>query len=76
MEEDMTTLLARAFDKANTLPKDLQDELARELMEEIEWELHWDKTLADTQEQLDQLAEKALRNHREGKTEAMGFDEL
>lgn len=72
----MTTLLARAFEKANALPEELQDEIARELTEEIEWELRWDKTLADTQEQLDHLAEKALREHREGRTQEIGFDEL
>ena len=34
----MTTLLQKAFHKAEELPDALQDELAQQLIEEIEWE--------------------------------------
>ena len=72
----MTTLLTEAFDKASKLPDTLQDELAKEFMEEIEWELRWDKTLSESQDVLDQMADKAIEDYEKGKTKEMGFDEL
>ena len=72
----MTKLLAQAFDRAAELPEDLQDQLARELLEEIEWESNRDATLADSQEKLEQLAERAAQEYRMGKIEKRGFDEL
>lgn len=72
----MTTTLAKAFEKAATLPEHLQDQIAQELTEEIEWELKWNQTLLDSRELIDQLAEKALKEYREGRTKEMGFDEL
>jgi hypothetical protein len=72
----MTRLLTEAFDKAAQLPEGLQDELARDLIEEIAWETQWDETLSKSQDNLEKLAEKALRQYREGKTREMGFGEL
>jgi hypothetical protein len=72
----MTNLLAQAFQKASQLPENLQDELACELLDEIEWENRWDKTLAESQDKLDEMARKALEEYRSGKTREMGFDEL
>ncbi len=72
----MTSQLAKAFEKASSLPEELQDQLADEFLEEIEWERRWDETLANSQDKLDQLAERALRDYREGRTVEMGFDEL
>ncbi|MEW6138234.1 MAG: hypothetical protein AB1733_08380 [Thermodesulfobacteriota bacterium] len=72
----MTKLLAQAFKKASELPDELQDQLAQELLEEIEWESRWDSTLDGSQETLERLAKKALREYRSGKTKEMGFDDL
>jgi hypothetical protein len=72
----MTNLLAQAFQKASELPENLQDEIACGLLDEIEWESQWDKTLADSQDKLDQMAQKALDEFQSGKTKEMGFDEL
>ncbi len=72
----MTHLLAQAFQKASQLPEHIQDELANELLEEIEWESRWDKTIADSPDKIDLLAQKALDEYRSGKTKEMGFDEL
>jgi hypothetical protein len=76
MEANVTQLLTQAFEKASQLPDGLQDQLAREVLEEIEAEGRWDQTLADSQDKLDRLAEKALEEYRAGKTKEMGFDEL
>jgi len=72
----MTKLLTRAFRQASHLPEDLQDQLAHELLDELEWESRWDRTLADSQDKLEQLAAKAEREYHAGKTKEMGFDEL
>ena len=72
----MTNLLTQAFQQAAGLPDSLQDQLAQEVMEEIECERRWDKTLAESQDKLDQLAEKALAEYKAGKTKEMGIDEL
>jgi hypothetical protein len=72
----MTKLLAQAFDKASELPENLQDELARELLDDLAWEARWDKALAESADVLDRMAQKALKEHRAGRTKEMGFDEL
>jgi hypothetical protein len=72
----MTKLLNQAFEKASRLPEDLQDQLAQEVLEEMQGENRWDQTLANSQEKLDQLAEKAEQAYRAGKTKKMGFDDL
>jgi hypothetical protein len=69
----MTNLLKQAFEKAATLSDDLQEQLARQILEELEAEARWDATLASSQDKLDQLAEKAEREYRAGKTKEMGF---
>lgn len=72
----MTQLLAKAFEEASKLPERLQDEIAETLLEDLEGEERWDETLANSQDLLEQLAEKALEEHRAGRTRKMGFDEL
>jgi hypothetical protein len=72
----MTTLLQQAFEKASQLPAQLQDQLAKDLMDDISGELQWDATLARSEELLEKLAEKALREFEAGRTRPQGFDEL
>ena len=72
----MTALLEQVFKKASILPADVQDILATEFLQEIEWESQWDATLDKTQNALDKLTMAAMADHKRGKTEEMGFDEL
>ena len=72
----MTALLQQAFEKARELPENLQDELAKDVLDEIEWELKWDRTLANSQNVLEQLTRKAMQEYEEGRTAEKGFDEL
>jgi hypothetical protein len=72
----MTTLLQQAFEKASKLPVDLQDQLAQELLEDIAGELQWETTFAPSEDLLEQLAAKALREFEAGQTRPQGFDEL
>ncbi len=72
----MTNLLKEAFAKAALLPVELQDSLAQTLLTELEAEFQWDDNLAKSQRLLDELAEQALKEDKEGKTRSLGFDEL
>lgn len=74
----MTKLLQQAFQKAQELPESLQNDLAEQLLTDIENELQWQETLADPDLDLDiltQMAQAALIEDQEGKTEAKGFGE-
>ncbi|RPH91285.1 MAG: hypothetical protein EHM73_03190 [Chroococcales cyanobacterium metabat2.561] len=73
----MTNLLTEAFKKAQNLPENIQDELAKQLIEDIENEFQWQQTLSRPQNSiLDELVRQALNESSEGKTKVMGFDEL
>ncbi len=72
----MTTLFSKAIKEVESLPPELQDEIAAQLLEDIESELAWQQTLAQPQSKLDELAKKALEESDAGKTKKMGFDEL
>jgi hypothetical protein len=76
MENKMTDLLQKAFDKASELPTDRQDVLARQLLEDIEDEQRWTTSFANSEDKLARLADKALEEFKAGKTQRMGWDEL
>lgn len=74
----MTELLEQAFKKAQKLSSHLQDELAQQLLEDIENELKWQESLSDSDVNLDaieEMAQMALIEDRDGKTEEKGFGE-
>ena len=74
----MTQLLNKAFQEAQKLSDTLQDELAQQLLSDIENELKWQETLANPDSDLDilrQMAQAALNEEQEGKTEDKGFGE-
>ena len=74
----MTELLEQAFKKAQKLSNYLQDELAQQLLEDIENELKWQESLSSLDGDLDvleEMAQRALIEDREGKTEEKGFGE-
>jgi CHASE3 domain sensor protein len=74
----MTKLLEKAFQEAQKLSDNLQNEIAQQLLIDIENELKWQATLADPDINLDvlsKMAQAALIEDQEGKTEAKGFGE-
>ena len=74
----MTELLEKAFKEAQKLSNDLQDELAQKLLEDIENELKWQKSLSAPDVDLNvfqEMAQMALIEDRDGKTEEKGFGE-
>jgi DNA phosphorothioation-dependent restriction protein DptG len=74
----MTKLLEKAFQEVQKLSDNLQNEIAQQLLIDIENELKWQETLADPDINLDvlsKMAQAALIEDQEGKTEAKGFGE-
>jgi len=72
----MTKALKKAFEAASRLPEREQDELATAILEELAADERWEAALAQSQQALEQLAEEARREHREGRTEALDPDAL
>ena len=60
----MTGLLQQAFDEAYVLFDQEQDQFAAWLMVELRSDREWDRRFAESQPQLDQLAEESLHPHR------------
>ncbi len=72
----MTELLKKAFAEAAKLAGVEQDALARWLLEELASQRRWDQTLADSQDTLAALADEALADHRDGRTQNLDPQEL
>ncbi len=72
----MTKLLEKAFAEAAKLPEEAQDRIATHLLQELADDANWDASFAASASLLEQMATEALEEHRVGKTEELGFDEL
>lgn len=72
----MTKLLTKAFEIAEKLSTNIQDEIGKNLLEDIYGELKWDETLNKSSGLLEKMANKALENFRNDNTCEKGFDKL
>lgn len=72
----MTKLLEKAFKEASKLPEIEQNALAKWVIEELKSEDRWEKVLEGSEDILDRLADEALAEQRDGKTETMDIDKL
>jgi hypothetical protein len=72
----MTQLLERALAKVAQLPDKEQDVIATLILEEIASEERWEKSLAGSQDVIEQLAEEALAEYCQGKTTVLNPDLL
>jgi len=72
----VTQLLKKAFDQASQLTPEEQDELAKWLLEEMASEKRWDEAFGASADRLKALAEEALQEAREGRTEELDPDRL
>ena len=72
----MTNLLKKAFDEASKLPEDEQDSLAKLVLEEIVSERRWDEAFANTADRLSELADEAVDEDSNGRTEELEPDRL
>ena len=67
----VTELLNRAFTEASKLPPAEQEVLAEWILAEIASEQRWTIALGDSPDALARLADEALLEHREKKTEPL-----
>jgi hypothetical protein len=72
----MNKLLEEAIDAASRLPDAEQEALARWILEEIKSEQRWQAAFDASGDVLDRLADEALKEHREGRTEELDPDKL
>lgn len=74
----MTHLLKEAFEKANTLPQEEQDRLARFLLAELDSERRWAELFSSSESEdlLEKMADEALSAHRSGRTRTLDLEEL
>ena len=72
----MTQLLEKVLTEVYKLPPEKQDAIAAVILEELEDERLWDKTFAESQDKLAQLADKVRADINMGRIRKMGIDEL
>jgi len=72
----MTQLLEQAFSEAAKLTEVEQNILAKWLLVELASERRWNELFAKSEDLLNQLAEEALEEYRQGKTELLDPDNL
>jgi len=72
----MTQLLEQAFSEAAKLTDIEQNILAKWLLAELTSERRWNELFAKSGDLLNQLAEEALEDYRQGKTELLDPDNL
>lgn len=72
----MNQLLHQAFERAADLPREEQDRFARFLLAELESEDRWAELFArpESEDLLERLADKALSEHRAGRTQPLAGD--
>lgn len=71
-----TKLLEQAFAEAARLPEREQEDLAAWILEEIASEERWEIVLTDSEDALALLADEAVVEHREERTQALDPDNL
>ena len=72
----MTQLLEKVLTEVYKLPPEQQDVIAAIIFEELEDERRWEKSFAESQDQLTKLAEKVRADIKAGRVKKMGIDEL
>ena len=72
----MTELLTQAFSEAAKLPEQEQDAFARWILAELAQEHQWEQAFDRSHDQLTQLADEALAEHRTGRTVVLDPDAL
>jgi hypothetical protein len=72
----MTYQVEKLFNRINTLPEELQENLVFFWSDDIENELNFDNRISETSDKLIILAQKALDEFSQSRTYEKGFDEL
>jgi hypothetical protein len=72
----MTKLLEKALEEASKLPEVDQNALAKWVLDELHSEMAWEKTFAESEDVLENLADEALAEKRKGKVVPLDLSRL
>lgn len=72
----MTGKLQQAFAKAAKLPEEEQEALGEWILQELASEERWQEAFARTQDALARMADEALAEHRQGRTQPLDPERL
>lgn len=72
----MVSNLEKAFAEASRLPEEEQEALGAWILNELASEKRWGEAFASGQDSLSQLADEALAEHQQGRTEALDADKM
>ncbi|NEP90718.1 MAG: hypothetical protein F6K18_30065 [Okeania sp. SIO2C2] len=67
----MTNVIEQALTKLSQLPENQQEAIAYLILAEIEDEKKWAENFANSQDQLAQLADEAIAEFKQGKTQPL-----
>ncbi|OZH53034.1 hypothetical protein AFK68_20400 [Hydrocoleum sp. CS-953] len=69
----MTKVIEEALTKLSQLPENQQEAIAYLILAEIEDEKRWAENFANSQDKLAQLADEAIAEFKQGKTQPLNF---
>ena len=72
----MTQSLEKAILEIKKLPDEEQDAIAAVIMAELKSERQWDNAFENSGAELDQLAEEALKEYSDNKTEPLDPEQI
>ena len=72
----MTQSLEQAILEIKKLPDEEQDAIAAVIMAELKSEQQWDNAFENSRAELDQLAEEALKEYSDNKTEPLDPEQI
>ena len=72
----MTQSLEKAILEIRKLPDEEQDAIAAVIMAELKSERQWDNAFENSRAELDQLAEEALKEYSDNKTEPLDPEQI
>jgi hypothetical protein len=72
----MVRSLEKAIEQLSRLPNAQQESMAQWILDELEDDMRWDQAFAASASALEQMAMRALEDHRAGRTQPLNVDEL
>lgn len=72
----MSNLLDEAYAAAKELPEEAQEAIGAVLLAEMDADQRWEQLLSQPSDVIEQMIDKALENHRLGKTLPLDPDTL
>ncbi len=72
----MSNLLDEAYAAAKELPEEDQEAIGAWLLAEIDADRKWDELFAQPSEVIERMADKALEDHRRGRTQPLDPETL